>query len=89
MVQQGAGAHPARGGGDESALNPGGGSVRAASAEVALQAGNGDAALAALRRVERQLERLTRDGEAPQWYVAAGTLANIIERIEEVVLQKR
>ena len=60
-----------------------------ARAEMALQAGNGDAALAALRRVERQLERLTRNGEAPEWYVAAGTLASIIERIEEAVLQKR
>ena len=53
-----------------------------ARAERSLQAGHFDAAIARLHHVLEQVQRLTRNGRAPEWHVLHGTLSNILERIE-------
>jgi probable HAF family extracellular repeat protein len=53
-----------------------------ARAEQALEAGHPDAAVARLQHVLKQVHRLTRNGQSPEWYVLGGTLTNILQRID-------
>jgi probable HAF family extracellular repeat protein len=53
-----------------------------ARAERAVQAGDRDTAIAKLQHVLKQVRRLTRNGQSPEWYVLGGTLSNILQRIE-------
>lgn len=54
-----------------------------ARAEQALLNDHKDTAIAELIKVIRQVERLTRSGRSPEWYVLQGMLRNILSRIEE------
>src|SRR4029450_11041076 len=54
-----------------------------ARAERALLNDQKDTAIAELIKVIRHVERLTRNGRSPEWYVLLGMLKNILDRIEE------
>jgi hypothetical protein len=50
-------------------------------AEHALAHGQKDAAVSDLLKAIRHVERLTRSGQSPEWYVLLGTLNNILARV--------